>query len=74
MNPTETDVVDTFYFNYSQSLSNVLESLINDMKEKGVPILNATNPETTHDFLQLILYNIDLNEMYNKSMNNNNKI
>ena len=68
MNPTENDVIDTFYHKYSNSLSTVLMHIIDDLKEKGIPILNNTNPETTHDFLELILYNINLQDIYKNNI------
>ena len=68
MNPTENDVIDTFYHKYSNSLSTVLMHIIDDLKEKGIPILNNTNLETTHDFLELILYNINLQDIYKNNI------
>ena len=68
MNPTENEVIDTFYHKYSNSLSTVLTHIIDDLKEKGIPILNNTNHETTHDFLELILYNINLQDIYKNNI------
>ena len=60
---TEKEVIDEYYNQLSFPLTDLLSDLKEKMNINGYNILNNTNKETNSDFLELILYNINLEQL-----------
>ena len=60
---TEKEVIGEFYNQLSIPLIDFLSDLKEKMNRNGYNILNNTNKETNSDFLELILYNINLEQL-----------
>ena len=60
---TEKEVIDEYYNQLSIPLTDLLSDLKEKMNINGYNILNNTNKETNSDFLELILYNINLEQL-----------
>jgi len=60
---TEKEVIEEFYNQLSEPLSNLFSDLKEKMFRKGHFILNFPNKTANSDFLELILYNIKLEQL-----------
>ena len=60
---TEKEVIDEYYNQLSIPLTDFLSDLKEKMNRNGYNILNNTNKETNSGFLELILYNIQLEQL-----------
>jgi len=63
---TEEEVIDDFYNKLSFPLIDFFSDLKEKMNKNGYPILNNVTKDTNNDFLELILYNIKLEQLYKK--------
>ena len=64
-NITEQDVIDIFNHKYNSIFIDFLLELKNDYESRGLPLLNTLTKNCLNDFIELILYNIDLNDVIN---------
>ena len=60
---TEKEVIEEFYNQLSEPLSNLFSDIKEKMFKNGYPILNFPNKTANNDFLELILYNIKLEQL-----------
>ena len=60
---TEKEVIEEFYNQLSEPLSNLFSDIKEKMFRNGNHILNFPNKTSNNDFLELILYNIKLEQL-----------
>jgi hypothetical protein len=60
---TEKEVIEEFYNQLSEPLSNLFSDIKEKMFRNGNHILNVPNKTSNNDFLELILYNIKLEQL-----------
>lgn len=65
---TEEEVIDDFYNKFSIDLIDYLSDLKDKMNKNGYPILNNPSKTCNNDFLDFILFNINLEKMYKKNL------
>jgi hypothetical protein len=65
---TEKEVIDDFYNNFSIVLSDYLSDITDKMNKNAYPILNNSTKTCNNDFLEFILFNINLEKMYKKNL------
>ena len=61
---TLDDVVDTFHIKYSSELSDLISDIQYDLNKQGIPLLNRYSTSMSDDFIQFIMYNVNLNKIY----------
>ena len=71
--PTKEEIEDTFDTFHSFNLLSLLNEVKDETCNKGINILNNTCKTLEKDFIELIKYNIDYKDYYQKYLRNNTK-
>lgn len=61
---TEEQVIEDFYDKYGLIFTELLSDIKDDLNKRGIPILNKNDSEQTLHFINFILYNINLQDLY----------
>lgn len=71
--PKKEEIEDTFETFHSTNLLNILSNFKNETFNKGIKILNNANNNMEKEFIDIIKYNIDIRDYYDKYLRNNSK-
>ena len=71
--PKKEEIEDTFETFHSTNLLNILSNFKNETFYNGIKILNNTTQNMEKEFIDIIKYNIDIRDYYDKYLRNNCK-